>query len=114
MPTPRSCACATVYERDFESEAVLFKAIADPHRLTIVATLARSSEPVCVCDFTAALPMNQSSVSHHLGLLRDAGLVVSERRGTWAYYSLVPGIKERLLAALDEALPRSATLTKAS
>ena len=93
---------------------MLLKAIADPHRLTIIATLARSPEPVCVCDFTAALPMNQSSVSHHLAILRDAGVVTSERRGTWAYYSLVPGVKERLLATLAEALPAGRRLTKVS
>ncbi len=115
MPTPRSCPCATVYDRDFSAEADLLKALADPHRLTIVATLARSPEPVCVCDFTQALPMNQSSVSHHLGILRDAGIVTSERRGTWAYYSLAPGIKERITLALDAALPPSRKLgTKAS
>lgn len=114
MPTPRSCPCANVYEADLTSEAALFKAIADPHRLTIVATLARSAEPVCVCDFTQALPMNQSSVSHHLAILRDAGVVTSERRGTWAYYSLAPGVKQRLTAALDAALPPARKLTKVS
>jgi DNA-binding transcriptional ArsR family regulator len=114
MPTPRSCPCATVYEADFTAEATLLKAIADPHRLTIVATLARSAEPVCVCDFTQALPMNQSSVSHHLGILRDAGVVTSERRGTWAYYSLAPGVKQRLLSTLHAAIPSRQRLTKVS
>jgi ArsR family transcriptional regulator len=45
---------------------------------------------VCVCDFTAAFGLSQPTVSHHLRILRDAGLVESERRGTWAYYRLVP------------------------
>jgi ArsR family transcriptional regulator len=112
MPEPR--CCATVYDRDLSPEAALLKAVADPHRLTILATLARSPEPVCVCDFTQGLPINQSSVSHHLALLRDAGIVTSERRGTWAYYSLVPGIKARLRAALDEILPDKRRLPKAS
>lgn len=114
MPTPRCSPCAAVYDRDFSAEAALLKAIADPQRLVIVATLARSAEPVCVCDLTQGMEINQSSVSHHLAILRDAGIVTSERRGTWAYYSLVPGLKTRLFAAIAEALPPARRLTKAS
>lgn len=114
MPTPRCLPCASIYDRDFSEHAALLKAIADPHRLTIVATLARSPEAVCVCDFTESMPINQSSVSHHLAILRDAGIVTSERHGTWAYYSLAPDVRDRLLKALDEALPRKRRLKKAS
>jgi len=60
---------------------------------------------VCVCDFTAGLELNQSTVSHHLKLLKDAGLVVSERRGTWGYYSLEPSARARLEAALACVVP---------
>jgi len=63
-------------------EATLFKALGDPARVTILATLARAEHEVCVCDFTSGLDLNQSTVSHHLKLLKDAGLVNSERRGT--------------------------------
>jgi DNA-binding transcriptional ArsR family regulator len=45
---------------------------------------------VCVCDLTAAFDLSQPTISHHLKILRDAGLVEAERRGTWAYYRLVP------------------------
>lgn len=114
MPTPRCYPCATVCDSDFSAEAALLKALADPHRLAIVATLARSAEPVCVCDFTQGLPINQSSVSHHLALLREAGLITSDRRGTWSFYSLVPGVRERLMAVLDDLLPINRTLTKVS
>jgi ArsR family transcriptional regulator len=90
---------------DRSSEAALFKALADPHRLTILATLARSEDEVCVCDFTSGLPLNQPTVSHHLRILREAGLVTCERRGTWVYYRLAPDASARLDAAVRSALP---------
>jgi ArsR family transcriptional regulator, arsenate/arsenite/antimonite-responsive transcriptional repressor len=75
--------------------AALFKALADPTRVAIVNRLA-STEECCVCDLTAAFELSQPTVSHHLRILRDAGLVEAERRGTWAYYRLVPDAIERL------------------
>lgn len=96
----RCCPPARVTARTFDREAMLFKAIADSYRLRIVATLARASDPVCVCDFTDALPLNQPAVSHHLRILRDAELVTCERRGTWAYYSLARNALERIEAAI--------------
>jgi ArsR family transcriptional regulator len=86
-------------------EAALFKALADPARVAILATLARCVHEVCVCDFTSGLALNQSTVSHHLKLLKDAGLVTSVRRGTWGYYSLAPDARARLDAALATVLP---------
>jgi ArsR family transcriptional regulator, arsenate/arsenite/antimonite-responsive transcriptional repressor len=86
----RECDPAPVDARDRSTAASLYKALADPHRLTILATLASSAGEVCVCDFTSALPLNQPTVSHHLKVLREAGLVASERRGTWVYYRLAP------------------------
>src|SRR5260221_9937004 len=74
-------------ERD--ALAARFKALADPTRVAIVNRLAVADE-VCVCDFVAALDLAQPTVSHHLKVLRDAGLVESSRRGTWAYYRLLP------------------------
>jgi len=75
--------------------ASVFKALADPTRVSIVNRLAATSE-ACVCDLTAAFDLSQPTISHHLKLLRDAGLIESERRGTWAYYRLVPEAIERL------------------
>ena len=75
--------------------AELFKALADPTRVAIVNRLA-STEECCVCDLTGAFDLSQPTVSHHLRVLRDAGLVEAERRGTWAYYRLVPDAIERL------------------
>jgi ArsR family transcriptional regulator len=55
---------------------------------------------VCVCDFTDSLALSQPTISHHLKVLRDAGLVESSRRGTWAYYRLVPEAIAQLRGAL--------------
>lgn len=94
------CPTAKIIQRDFEPAAALLRAIADPHRLTMLATLAASDHEICVCDFTDALPLNQPTVSHHLRILRDARLVTCERRGTWVYYQLAPGALERISDAL--------------
>src|SRR5256885_9465127 len=69
--------------------AARFKALADPTRVAIVNRLAAADE-VCVCDLNSAFPLSQPTISHHLKILREAGLVESSRRGTWAYYRLVP------------------------
>ncbi len=80
--------------------AVRFKALADPTRVAIVNRLAGAGE-VCVCDLTAAFELTQPTISHHLKLLREAGLVEASRRGTWAYYRLVPEALDSLRAALS-------------
>jgi ArsR family transcriptional regulator len=101
---PATAPLAPVYE----SEGELFKALADPHRLTILAMLARAGRQVCVCEFTAGLPLNQPAVSHHLKVLKDAGLVTSERRGTWVYYAPAADARERLSAALRSVFAEQA------
>ena len=105
MSMQRCCPETAVYDRDIRDEATLFRALGDPARAAILATLARAEHEVCVCDFTSGLELNQSTVSHHLKLLKDAGLVMSERRGTWGYYSLAPGARIRLEAALMSVFP---------
>ena len=106
MSIQRCCPPAAVPKDDFTEAADVLRAVADPHRLTILATLARASDDVCVCDFTAGLPLNQPTVSHHLKILRDAGLVLSERRGTWVYYRLAPDALQRLNSTLAVALTK--------
>jgi ArsR family transcriptional regulator, arsenate/arsenite/antimonite-responsive transcriptional repressor len=96
----RCCKPARVPANKFETQAALFKAIADPYRLRMLATLARAPEEVCVCDFTDALPLNQPTVSHHLRILREAGLVTCERRGTWVYYQLAHDAIRRIEVAV--------------
>ena len=81
-----------------------FKALADPTRVAIVNRLAAAGDgEICVCDLTAAFALGQPTISHHLKVLRAAGLVAAERRGKWAYYRIVPDAIERLGAALRPA-----------
>jgi ArsR family transcriptional regulator, arsenate/arsenite/antimonite-responsive transcriptional repressor len=87
----------TVPERD--QLAARFKALADPTRVAIINSLAAADE-VCVCNLTGTFALSQPTISHHLKILREAGLVESSRRGTWAYYRLVP----EAIAALRGAL----------
>ncbi len=70
--------------------------LAHPIRLQLLDVLARHSGQVCVCDLEAAVPVKQPTVSHHLRLLREAGLIDCERHGQWAYYF----VKREALAAL--------------
>ena len=84
---------------DAENAARLFKALADPTRVAIVNRLAAAPE-VCVCDLTAAFDLSQPTISHHLKVLREVGLVASTRRGTWGYYRLVPEALDALRGAL--------------
>ena len=100
MSMQRCCPPVRVTTRTFDREATVLRAIADSYRLRIVATLARASQPVRVCDFTDALPLNQPAVSHHLRILREAELVTCERRGTWVYYRLAPDALPRVEAAI--------------
>jgi ArsR family transcriptional regulator len=82
--------------------AGIFKALGDPTRVAIVHRLA-GAESVCVCDLNAAFDLSQPTVSHHLRILREAGLVEAERRGTWAYYRLVPEAFSALRDVFGEA-----------
>jgi ArsR family transcriptional regulator len=79
--------------------AARFRALADPTRVAIVNRLAQAAE-TCVCDLTAAFELSQPTISHHLKVLREAGLVESSRRGTWAYYRVVPEALGALASAL--------------
>ena len=75
----------------------IFKALADRHRVKILNTLmAADGEAVCVCEFTDSLGLKQPTVSYHLKQLLDAGLVRREKRGSFAYFSLVPGAFEHV------------------
>ncbi|HEX3671390.1 MAG TPA: metalloregulator ArsR/SmtB family transcription factor [Candidatus Cybelea sp.] len=102
MSIQRCCTPVRVSNRAFEAETELFKAIADSYRLRMLATLARAAQEVCVCDFTDALPLNQPTVSHHLRILREAGLVTWERRGTWVYYELAADALDRIEGAIGD------------
>jgi ArsR family transcriptional regulator len=81
--------------------ALVFKALADPNRLRLLSIVKRADGgEACVCDLTEPLDLGQPTVSHHLKILVEAGLLSREKRGTWAYYSLVPGAVERTAGLL--------------
>ena len=86
------------------TEAVdVLKALADPTRLSMVATLRRHGQPVCICDLVSVYELGQPTISHHMAVLRQAGLVTCEKRGLWGFYSLrddLPAPTKRLLDAV--------------
>ncbi|GHH43638.1 hypothetical protein GCM10017774_41530 [Lentzea cavernae] len=81
--------------------ATVFKALGDPVRLRLFSMIASGpSGEVCVCDLTPAFDLSQPTISHHLKLLKQAGLVDSERRGTWVYYRARPETADRMAVLL--------------
>lgn len=82
--------------------ARVFKALGDPVRLRILSIVAsRAGGEVCVCDITGAFELSQPTISHHLKVLKEVGLLTSERRASWVYYRLVPETLGELSALLD-------------
>lgn len=100
-----------------DPDILLLSALADPTRLEILRQLAGSAE-VCACDFTSCCDVSQPTVSHHLKVLRDAGVVTSERRGNWVFYRIAPNLIERLSGIAQTLVPGgitpAATLLKAT
>ena len=76
-------------KRQTDPDVLLLQAAADPTRLAILRQLSDADE-VCACDFTSCCDVSQPTVSHHLKVLRDAGWIEGERRGTWIWYTLRP------------------------
>ncbi len=88
--------------------AWVFKAIADPVRLRLLSLIAsHAGGEACVCDLTGAFALTGPTISHHLKVLREAGLIDGQRRGTWVYYRVRP----QLLAQLSAVLLRDTTAT---
>ena len=81
--------------KQVEPDVQLLQAMADPVRLAIVRQLASCSDSVCACDFTDCCSVSQPTVSHHLKVLREAGVVTTQRRGTYIYYDLAPDFPRR-------------------
>jgi ArsR family transcriptional regulator len=97
----RPLAAPSLTDVEAASTATLFKALGDPARVKIVNLLARSTAPVCACDFEPALDLSQPTVSHHLKKLTDAGLLEREQRGRWGYFSLKRDAVDTLAAVAD-------------
>lgn len=98
LPVIDTAACCALLTREPLAQAQAddlarsLKALADPARLRLVSIIAASAgQEACVCDLTDALDIGRPTVSHHLKVLTDAGFLTRSKRGTWAYYMLVPG-----------------------
>ena len=93
-PAGQPCCEPVVYPDTERTEAGrmadVAKALGDPIRVQLVDVLRKHAGKVCVCELTPLFDVGQPTVSHHLKVLRDAGVVDSERRGLWAYYYVVP------------------------
>lgn len=103
-PAPNAQCCpgigvATLEAEQAEQIAPLFKALGDPVRLRLMSIIAASVE-TCVCDLTDAFALSAPTISHHLRVLREAGLVDAERRGTWVYYRARPEVLRTLAGLL--------------
>jgi ArsR family transcriptional regulator len=109
LPPVRATAggCCTPLAREpldaaeAEELAPLFKAVADPVRLRLLSLIAcHEGGEACVCDLTEAFELTAPTISHHLKVLKTAGLIDSERRGTWVYYWINPSALARLSTVL--------------
>jgi len=106
-PEPTTLACCTplgdgaLDEADAELLAGVFKVLADPARLRLLSMVAAAGDgEVCACDLVEPIGKSQPTVSHHMSVLVDAGLVTREKRGKWAWYRIVPERLAMLRAAL--------------
>ncbi|MFC0504290.1 ArsR/SmtB family transcription factor [Micromonospora costi] len=104
------CSPIAVRPMDAEQAAVvapMFKALGDPIRLRLMSMIASVPE-ICVCDLTPAFDVSGPTISHHLKVLRETGLVDAERRGTWVWYRVRPEVFRQLGALLDVPAATSA------
>jgi ArsR family transcriptional regulator len=107
LPVRDLAACCAPITREPISEdsaeklARTLKALADPARLRIISMVAaHAGAEACVCDLQQPLGLSQPTVSHHLKVLTDAGFLSRSKRGTWAYYTLVPGSLDSIAGLL--------------
>lgn len=104
-PSTGSCCAPLATEPLAPEQAVdlarSFKALGDPVRLRLLSLISSAESETCVCDLTETFDLTGPTISHHLKVLRDAGLVDSRRRGTWVYYRPRPGALKQLSILLD-------------
>jgi ArsR family transcriptional regulator len=101
-PAAACCAPSTGLNPALDAErlATLAKALAEPLRVNVIDVLRRHGEPLCQCELVPLFDIPQSTLSHHIKKLVDAGLVTVERRHKWAYYSISPDALKELTAWL--------------
>lgn len=101
-PTCEPLADRSISTADALALAPAFKALGDPIRLQLLSQIASASQgETCVCDLEIGFDVSGPTISHHLKVLREAGIITSERRGTWVYYRLVPTALERMASLLS-------------
>ncbi|MFF7206128.1 ArsR/SmtB family transcription factor [Streptomyces sp. NPDC008141] len=101
VPCCPPIAAGELPQADAEKMAAMFKALSDPVRLRLFSRIASfAGGEACVCDISD-VGVSQPTVSHHLKKLREAGLLTSERRGTWVYYQVAPSVVAAMAAMLD-------------
>jgi len=104
-PAGEPCCEPVVYpdveRQQAERMAAIAKALGDPGRVQLLDVLRKHAGKVCVCELVPLFELSQPTVSHHLKVLREAGLVGSERQGLWAYYYVIPDALEELSAWLS-------------
>jgi ArsR family transcriptional regulator, arsenate/arsenite/antimonite-responsive transcriptional repressor len=104
-PAGEPCCVPVVHpdvgREDAERLATVAKALGDPIRLQLVDVLRKHAGKVCVCELVPLFDVSQPTLSHHLKVLRQAGIVDSERRGLWAYYYVIPEATKELSAWLS-------------
>jgi ArsR family transcriptional regulator, arsenate/arsenite/antimonite-responsive transcriptional repressor len=104
-PAGDPCCEPVVYPDVDRAQAIriadVAKALGDPARLQLIDVLKKHAGKVCVCELVPLFELSQPTVSHHLKVLRQAGLVGSERQGLWAYYYVIPDALEELSAWLS-------------
>ncbi|MBF6356666.1 helix-turn-helix transcriptional regulator [Nocardia higoensis] len=123
MPKPQlsvtpiqACSAAPLVREPLSAAAAaelagVFKALSDPVRLRLLSSIAsRDGQEACVCDLSAGVEVSQPTISHHLKVLREAGLLVSERRASWVYYRVAPEAMARISQILlgdgaEQAVP---------
>lgn len=109
LPLADECCAPLLREPVTASQAAdlahVLKALADPTRLRLVSMVAaHEGGEACVCDLTEPLGLTQPTISHHLKILVDAGILTRDKRGVWAYYALVPSAMDALATALHAAV----------
>ena len=113
-PADAAACCPPLVREASDAESArdvarVFKALGDPTRVQLLSIVAaHDGGEACVCDLTEPVGLSQPTVSHHLKILVDAGLLAREQRGRWSYYSMVPGALTRLADGLTEIAPPAA------